>query len=54
MQSDWCKPYITSLEIWTIGFWIVGPFDYILIQVDDYLADSRAISLSAFLLAKER
>ena len=30
------KPYIVSLEIWTIGLWTVGPFDYILIQMDDY------------------
>ena len=39
MQSVWRKPFIVSLEIWTIGlrtdrlfdgckFWTVGPFDY--------------------------
>ena len=57
-----CKPYIASLkiwkiglwtverlEIWTIGLWTVGPFDYILIQMDDYPADSCAISHTAFL-----
>ena len=38
------------LEIWTIGLWTVGPFDYNLIQMDDYSADSCAISQMAFLL----
>ena len=44
------KPYIASLEIWTIGLWTVGPFDYDLIQMDGYPADSCAVSPSAFLL----
>ena len=44
------KPYITILEIWMIGLWTVGPFDYNLIQMDDYQADSCAVSPSAFLL----
>ena len=45
-----CKPYTASLEIWTIGLWTVGPFDYNLFQMDDYPADSCAISPTAFLL----
>ena len=44
------KPYIASLEIWTIGLWTVGSFDCNLIQMDDYPADSCAISPTAFLL----
>ena len=45
------KPYIASLEIWTIGLRTVGPFDYNLIQMDDYSADSCLIRPMAFLLA---
>ena len=57
------KPYIGSLEIWTIGLWTnglldscklwhVGPFNYynVKYQIDSYSADSCAISPSAFLL----
>ena len=57
------KPYIASQKIWTIGLgtvrWLkiwtiglrtVGPFDYDLIQIDDYPTDSCTISSSAFLL----
>ena len=44
------KPYIASLEIWMIGLFTVGPFDYNIIQMDDYPADSCAISPMAFLL----
>ena len=33
-----------------IGLWTVGPFDYNLIKIDDYPADSCAISPAAFLL----
>ena len=33
-----------------IGLWTVGPFEYNLIQMDDYPADSCAISPAAFLL----
>ena len=44
------KPYIASLEIWMIGLWTIGPFDYNLIQMNDYRADSCAISPTAFLL----
>ena len=35
---------------WPIGLWTVVPFDYNLIQMDDYPADSCAISSTAFLL----
>ena len=38
------------LEIWTIGLWTVRPFDYNLIQMDDYPADSCVKSPSVFLL----
>ena len=61
-QSVWHKPYIASLEIWTIGLWMDGlldscklwtvePFDYYNIthQMNDYPADSCAISITAFL-----
>ena len=44
------KPYIASMEIWTIGLWTVGPFNYNLIQIDNYPADSCTISPTAFLL----
>ena len=46
--DDW------TLDCWMVGNlddWSVGPFDYNLIQMDDYTTDSCAISLSAFLLA---
>ena len=43
------KPYMASLEIWTIGLWAVEPLDYNLIQMDDYPVDSSAISPTAFL-----
>ena len=39
---------VGTLEIWTIGLRTVGPFDYNLIQMDDYLADSCVISPTAF------
>ena len=38
------------LAIWTIGLWTVGPFHYNLIQIDDYPADSCAISHTTFFL----
>ena len=51
-MDDW------TLDSWTVGWleikktrlWIVGPFDYNLIQMDDYPADCCAISPTAFLL----
>ena len=53
MQSVWRKHYITSLEIWTIGLWTLGPYDYNLFQIDDYPAHSCTISPMAFLLVTE-
>ena len=63
MRSVWRKPKIAGLEIWTIGLWMDGlldgcklwtvrPFDYynVTYQMDDYTADSCAISPWAFLL----
>ena len=44
------KPYIAGLESWTIILWTVGPFDFNLIQMDDYPTDSCAISPTDFLL----
>ena len=55
MQSVYRKPYIANLEIWTNCLWTVRPFDYDLIQMDDYSTDSCAvISHTALLLKNSR
>ena len=42
------------VEIRMIGLWTVEPFDYNLIQMDDYPADSCAISPRDFLFYNSR